>query len=108
MPRYSRVMDIQEWLPHLSQGYRRWIESHPYSVLAEPVLLEIAEVGGPGRDDEYWLRDSLWGDVAHNDPRFLPRAAVEWISCVPGGTEDPGIGKSHPSAEYFKNRGRWK
>ncbi len=100
-------MEIQEWLPLLNKAYRRWIESHPYAALAEPVLEEIAEVGGPSRNDPYWSRESLWGYVNQVDPRFLPREAVEWIHSLPDRYRDPDAGKPHPSAAYFKNQGRW-
>lgn len=100
-------MNIDEWFPLLNREYRRWIESHPYAVLAEPVLEEIAQVGGPTRDDPYWSRDSLWGDVERHNPRYLPKQAVKWIYSLPDRHEDPDAGKPHPSAEYFRNRGRW-
>jgi hypothetical protein len=105
--RYCRVMEIQAWLPLLNAEYRRWIESHPYAVLAEPVLDEIEQVGGPARDDDYWSHESLWDYVDRPDPRFLPREAVEWIHSFPDRCQDPDAGKPHPSAVYFKNRGRW-
>lgn len=100
-------MEIQEWLPLLNPGYRRWIEAHPFAMLAEPVLVEIEEVGGPARDDPYWARESMWDHVDARDPRFLPRAAVDWIHSLPDRHLDPNEGKPHPSAQYFKNRGRW-
>lgn len=100
-------MDISDWLPLLNQEYRRWIESHPHAVLAEPVLEEIESVGGPARDDPYWMRESPWGYVDHDDPRFLPREATAWILGLPDRHRDPDAGKPHPSAAYFRNRGRW-
>src|SRR5690606_38647103 len=36
-------VNIDEWFPLLNREYRRWIESHPHAVLAEPVLEEIAQ-----------------------------------------------------------------
>jgi hypothetical protein len=100
-------MEIQEWFPLLNSEYRRWIEGHPYAVLAESVLDEIIAVGGPTRDDPYWARESSWDYVDHADPRFLPQDAVQWIYSLPNRHEDSDAGKPHPSAAYFKNRGRW-
>ncbi len=100
-------MGIEEWLPLLNREFRRWIESHPYAPLAEPVLEEIAKVGGPNRDDPYWSRESLWSYVDRPDPRFLPKEGVAWIHGLPDRYDDPDAGKPHPSAKYFKNRGRW-
>lgn len=71
------------------------------------MLEEIAQVGGPARGDDYWSRESLWGYVDQIDLRFLPRDAVEWIHSRPDRHSDPDAGKPHPSADYFKNGGRW-
>lgn len=100
-------MEISDWFPLLNEEYRFWIESHPHAVLAEPVLKEIESVGGPARDDSYWARESPWGHVDHVDPRFLPRAAIEWIVSLPDRHTGPDAGKPHPSAAYFRNTGRW-
>ncbi len=100
-------MEIQEWFPLLNTEFRRWIESHPHAALAESVLEEIAQVGGPSRDDAFWSRDSVWGYDGRGDPRFLPTEAVKWIYSLPDRHKDPDAGKPHPSAAYFKSRGRW-
>lgn len=100
-------MEIDVWLPLLNSQFRRWIEAHPYAPLADPVLEEIEAVGGPARDDDYWSRESLWGYVDKPDPRFLPRQAVEWVYGLSDRATDPDEGKPHPSAAYFRNRGRW-
>lgn len=68
-------MEIQDWFPLINRQYRRWLESHPYAPLAEPVLAEIAEMGGPQRDDPHWVRESLWEHVEQVDQSPLSASA---------------------------------
>lgn len=100
-------MGIEEWLPLLDPEFRRWIESHPFAPLAEPVLKEIAQVGGPDRDDPHWTRKSSWGDAKWPNPRFLSTEDIHWVLSLPDRHLDPDEGKPHPSAKYFRNQGRW-
>jgi hypothetical protein len=75
-------------------------------VLAEPVLKEIEPVGGLHAMTRTGRAIRAWGMSICRSA--VPSERGDRMDLQPSGRHmDPDAGKPHPSAAYFKNRGRW-
>lgn len=88
------MVSIDEWWPQLHQEIRRWMVNNFWSPVAEFSIEEIARLGGPGREDQFW--DQRDGEL------YLPAEAVQWIIKTPDFEQLKMKKEPDPRAAYFR------
>ncbi len=76
-------MSIEAWWPRLRPETREWLVSNNGDVVPQPVVDEIAAVGGPGGTSAWWT------DLDGSAGRSMPDEAIDWIEEV-ANDEVPG------------------
>lgn len=104
-PRHTCVLDptasleimpasIELWWPQLDEVLRSVLVNNLWSPLSEYALSEIARVGGPSPDSDYYKLES--------DERYLPGDAVVWIVGTPDSKNLIRPRQEDPRAAYFR------
>ena len=66
-------MTIEVWWPKLPAQTRQWLIANNGDVVPEPVMAEIAAVGGPA------ISDPWWSEAEGSGGRSMPDEAIDWI-----------------------------
>jgi len=66
-------MTIAVWWPKLSAQTQEWLIGNNGDTVPEPVMAEIAGVGGPSVSDPWWSETEASGG------RSMPDDAIDWI-----------------------------
>lgn len=88
------VKDLVEWWPLLHEQIRRVLVNGIWMPVSAVARSEVERLGGPGGEGSFW--DQRDGE------RYLPRAAVQWITATPDFTDFLEPPKPDPRAAYFR------
>jgi hypothetical protein len=70
----TESMPIAHWWPQLRPQTRDWLIANNGDVVPPDIMLEIADAGGPGSSDSWWVAadEDATGSV-------MPDEAIDWI-----------------------------
>lgn len=88
------MSDIADWWPQLHIELRRVLVNSIWSPVSSYAQAEIARLGGPTPDSEYWKR--------RHDEVYLPSEAVSWIIESPDFNALNAPREPDPRAAYFR------
>jgi len=77
------VMSVGDWWPKLRPETREWLIANNGDAVPGPLVDEIVAVGGPMREDPWWILDE------NPEGPVMPDSAVDWIEEVANGEDPP-------------------